>query len=302
MAKSSQSAKTLKNKSTVRNSRTTVSGPAEPDASGAGDILAEKASFPFNPNKAAEYDPDEAVAPPEGASVKPADSIVGASTVTELNGSHKVGSGSPNIGKNPTVGPLDRMRVDSTDRLLTTNQGVPVGDNQNSLKAGLRGPTLLEDFKTALAALADRLTNEGAVPRFVSSALGPVQPAAGNAFEVDVSMEAAPTVLYDALVLPDGDQAITALRADGRTLEFIKDQYRHCKPILALGGGEQLLRACGIDGASPDGQQDPGLIIASDTSAAPGRLRRGDLDASALRQRNPSATRMRICGCGNPPN
>jgi catalase len=29
---------------------------------------------------------------------------------------------------------------------LTTNHGVPVGDDQNSLKAGPRGPTLLEDF------------------------------------------------------------------------------------------------------------------------------------------------------------
>ncbi len=29
---------------------------------------------------------------------------------------------------------------------LTTNQGIPVADNQNSLKAGPRGPTLLEDF------------------------------------------------------------------------------------------------------------------------------------------------------------
>lgn len=29
---------------------------------------------------------------------------------------------------------------------LTTNQGVPVSDNQNSLKIGERGPTLLEDF------------------------------------------------------------------------------------------------------------------------------------------------------------
>ena len=85
-------------------------------------------------------------APPEGPSVKSADPIVGASTVTELNGSDKVGSGGPNIGQNPTVGPLDRVRVDSTDRVLTTNQGVPVADNQNSLKAGLRGPTLLEDF------------------------------------------------------------------------------------------------------------------------------------------------------------
>ncbi|MCC7271998.1 MAG: catalase [Alphaproteobacteria bacterium] len=30
--------------------------------------------------------------------------------------------------------------------LLTTNQGMPVSDNQNSLRAGTRGPTLLEDF------------------------------------------------------------------------------------------------------------------------------------------------------------
>ena len=29
---------------------------------------------------------------------------------------------------------------------LTTNHGVPVSDNQNSLKGGQRGPTLLEDF------------------------------------------------------------------------------------------------------------------------------------------------------------
>ena len=30
--------------------------------------------------------------------------------------------------------------------VLTTNQGTPISDNQNSLRAGTRGPTLLEDF------------------------------------------------------------------------------------------------------------------------------------------------------------
>jgi catalase len=120
----------------------------------------------------------------------------------------------------------------------------------------------------ALVALADRLTSEGAVPRFVSTTLGAVQPAAGDAIDVDVSLEAAPAVLYDALVLPDGDAAITALRGDGRTLEFIKDQYRHCKPILALGAGEQLLGDCGIEETLPDGAKDPGVIIAAETSAA----------------------------------
>ena len=45
-----------------------------------------------------------------------------------------------------TITPLDRVRADSSARPLTTNQGMPVGDNQNSLKAGLRGPVLWEDF------------------------------------------------------------------------------------------------------------------------------------------------------------
>lgn len=34
----------------------------------------------------------------------------------------------------------------SIDGTLTTNQGIPVSDNQNSLTSGERGPTLLEDF------------------------------------------------------------------------------------------------------------------------------------------------------------
>jgi len=120
----------------------------------------------------------------------------------------------------------------------------------------------------ALRAIADRLTQEEAVPRFVSGTLGSVQPTTGNAIEVDVSLEAAPAVLYDALVLPGGADAVAALRQDGRTLEFIKDQYRHCKPILALGDGEQLLRACGIDTGLPNGQPDRGLLVATNTAAA----------------------------------
>src|SRR3979411_1086809 len=70
--KHARSAKNTKNERTVRNSRTTVSGPAQPDASGGGDLAAEKAAatedlaaaFAFNPNKAAEYDPEAALAPP----------------------------------------------------------------------------------------------------------------------------------------------------------------------------------------------------------------------------------------------
>jgi catalase len=38
------------------------------------------------------------------------------------------------------------QRAQGDEAVLTTNHGVPVSDNQNSLKSGARGPTLLEDF------------------------------------------------------------------------------------------------------------------------------------------------------------
>jgi len=41
---------------------------------------------------------------------------------------------------------LETVRSDATGQALRTNQGVKIADNQNSLKAGARGPSLLEDF------------------------------------------------------------------------------------------------------------------------------------------------------------
>ncbi len=41
---------------------------------------------------------------------------------------------------------IDNYLVNNSDRILTTNDGVPIHDNNNTLKAGERGPSLLEDF------------------------------------------------------------------------------------------------------------------------------------------------------------
>lgn len=109
----------------------------------AGQALAAKVQY--NPTKSGEYG-DAACSPQQGASSKPATESATASTASEINASKKVGDGIPVIGDNPTVGPLDRVRVDAGGQVLTTNQGVPIADNQNSLKVGLRGPTALEDF------------------------------------------------------------------------------------------------------------------------------------------------------------
>src|SRR6185436_13399776 len=41
---------------------------------------------------------------------------------------------------------LLRDEEEGAGKVLTTNQGTRVNDNQNTLKAGFRGPSLLEDF------------------------------------------------------------------------------------------------------------------------------------------------------------
>jgi catalase len=68
--------------------------------------------------------------------------------------------------------------------------------------------------------------------------------------------------MYDAVVLPPGEAASAALARDGRVLEFLRDQYRHDKPFLVLGAGRQLVSAAEIPSALPNGEPDPGLIVA----------------------------------------
>ncbi|MGV3569562.1 MAG: catalase, partial [Ramlibacter sp.] len=133
--------------------RNTDSGPAKVDPAGGNDIPARQmletqemsAAMDNSANKAAEHGFANGVKPLAGATVTPASRLPLGSTLTEATGTEKTGSMAPE-GVNSTIEPLDRVRVDSAGQVLTTNQGVPIADNQNSLKYGVRGPALLEDF------------------------------------------------------------------------------------------------------------------------------------------------------------
>jgi catalase len=114
----------------------------------------------------------------------------------------------------------------------------------------------------SIGKLVAALVQAGAVPRLVGPRLGTYTAAGGEKFEADASMENSPGFLFDALVLPDGLAAVEALAADGHSMEFVKDQYRHCKTILALGASQALLTEAGIPMSLPDCSDDPGLILA----------------------------------------
>jgi catalase len=90
------------------------------------------------------------------------------------------------------------------------------------------------------------LTKGGAVPRLLAARLGAVETAEGEALEPDATLETMPSVLFDAVVLPDGEAAAAELGGLGQALEFVKDQYRHCKPILVLGAGGGVLEKAGV--------------------------------------------------------
>ena len=120
----------------------------------------------------------------------------------------------------------------------------------------------------AARTLHEGLAAAGAVPRYVGARLGSVATEQGDTLEVEVTLETMPSVLFDALIIPGGRAAITALSNIGQAAEFIKDQYRHCKPILALGAGADLVEGAGVPATLPSGQEDPGMLIGRHQSAS----------------------------------
>src|ERR1700733_3764570 len=128
----------------------TVSGPSRPGhpdtelAEHAVEQAALAEAMPFNAAKSSEYAPADPSQPPEGAHEELPSPSAGASTLSESNASAK--SGAATLEPHTLDGSLASKRVNSAGQALTTNQGVAISNNQDSLKAGLRGPTLLEDF------------------------------------------------------------------------------------------------------------------------------------------------------------
>lgn len=107
------------------------------------------------------------------------------------------------------------------------------------------------------------LVEQQAVPRFLGMGLKWVTPSAGAPINVEFTLETAPSVLWDAVVLPDGAATASTLASLGRALEFVKDPYRHCKPILALGSRADVLTAAMVPSRLPDGSADPGLVLST---------------------------------------
>ncbi|MRX07329.1 catalase [Pseudoduganella sp. FT25W] len=111
----------------------------------------------------------------------------------------------------------------------------------------------------SVKAIYAELLAAGATPRVVAPQLGQLAAADGSRLDIEISIEAAPAVLYDAVIIAGGATSAAMLAADSDARDFVRQQYRHCKPILAVGAGKDLLTAAGIPPAMQDGAPDLAL-------------------------------------------
>jgi catalase len=108
---------------------------------------------------------------------------------------------------------------------------------------GVHGPSLARAQTT--------LSKAGAVVRLLAARLGSLETADGETVEPDATFETMPSVLFDAVLVPDGDAAADELISLGHAREFLRDQFRHGKPIVMLGAGERVVAEAGVPTDDP---------------------------------------------------
>ncbi len=75
----------------------------------------------------------------------------------------------------------------------------------------------------------------------------------GGKLDVDKTFLTADSVLYDAVVVPGGASA-RQLAANADAIRFVRESFRHAKPIAAVNDGIDVLTAAHL----------PGIPLASD--------------------------------------
>ncbi len=116
------------------------------------------------------------------------------------------------------------------------------------------------------------LLHAGAQAKVVAPHLGILTGAKGGSIPVDFSFLTSSSVLFDAIFIPGGDKSVAALQQEADACEFVKEAYKHCKTLGAIGAGGRFLRVACLernpmgesDGAGAETTTDKGLIIGRD--------------------------------------
>ncbi|MCG9513233.1 catalase HPII [Acinetobacter pittii] len=96
-----------------------------------------------------------------------------------------------------------------------------------------------------LEAIKNWAIKEGAVVHLLAPSLAPVKDHKDNIIVADGMQMAEPSIAYDAVIIPDGDNLNTVMQ-DGVARHYVLEAYKHLKPIAFLGNKSDLLEPLGL--------------------------------------------------------
>lgn len=96
-----------------------------------------------------------------------------------------------------------------------------------------------------LEAIKNWAIKEGAVVHLLAPSLAPVKDHKDNIIVADGMQMAEPSIAYDAVIIPDGDN-LNAVLQDGVARHYVLEAYKHLKPIAFLGNKSDLLEPLGL--------------------------------------------------------
>jgi catalase len=95
----------------------------------------------------------------------------------------------------------------------------------------------------SLDTVKNALTREGAIVEVIAPRLGTVIAVDDTLVTVDQSFLTAASVLFDAVYVAGGTNAVATLAAEPDAVHFLNEAFRHCKPIAAADDALQVLEA-----------------------------------------------------------
>lgn len=120
-----------------------------------------------------------------------------------------------------------------------------------------------------VASVRERLTDSGVLVEVLAAKDGEVPATGGGTVKVDRALPTMASVLYDAVLVPDGAEAVNALAAEPAAVRFVEEAYRHGKPLAVLGEATRLLTAAKLPGevVLGEGAAEYGILTANGTTA-----------------------------------
>lgn len=146
----------------------------------------------------------------------------------------------PNVSDaQPLKGSEGKRKVESSAALSQANTAM------TTIKGRKIGVLVEDGFDgDTLATIKKALEAEGAMCEVISKMHGMRKAGKGNDVKTDKTHLTTGSIMYDALLVPGGRESVDKLKEMGKALHFVREAYKHCKPIAAIGEGVELVEAC----------------------------------------------------------